>query len=161
MVKRAVVVLCTMVLWGCDAPYWVKQEREDADRVKTRAEELRRWRAEEHRRQAALCLDIAKLEKQWNNFAEWAFVPSTGYCVITYKKTKIEQMSPRQCATEWLGGEGERDGTEPSASAPDWKKAAYLACISETFRKSWSVGPDEEAEESPVEAVTEGKDGDS
>lgn len=140
--SRILVVGMATALFGCDAPFWEKHKREDAAIARqeaVRAKEHETWDAEETRRLLALCLDIAKFEKQWNNFAEWSFNRLTGGCTVSYKKPAADKKTAKQCADEWLREKGERAGDEPSATAPEWKQTMYFTCTSETFSKTWNV----------------------
>jgi hypothetical protein len=142
MRRLAIVVGLAIALSGCDDSPWAKRKREAEE---TRRQEVARdrehatWRAEESRRLLAVCLDVAKFEKQWNNFANWSFDEDTGGCTVEYKKPPAEQKSAKQCADEWLTDKGERIGDIPSATAPAWKRTFYRDCVSDTFSRSWNV----------------------
>lgn len=140
--NKILAVALSIALAGCDAPFWVKQTREDqqiARQEAIRAREKETWRAEESRRLLALCLDIAKFEKQWNNFAAWSFDAQTGECSVSYKKPATDKKTEKECADLWLGGEGERVGDGPSGTASSGKQRLYYSCVAETFSREWNV----------------------
>ncbi len=140
---RILVLGMALAFAGChNAPYWEKHKREDAEIARQealRAREHETWDSEERRRLLALCLDIAKFEKQWSNFAEWRFEPEGGRCTVSYKKTPGELKTRKQCADEMLSDPKERVGDEPSLTASDVTTFFYNQCTSENFSKTWYV----------------------
>ncbi|HVR72522.1 MAG TPA: hypothetical protein VMT87_16930 [Vicinamibacteria bacterium] len=145
MKQTLLVVALAVAVAACDAPFWVKHNREDAElarqevvRIQARQTSL----AEESRRLLALCLDIAKLERQWKNYSGWTFDQASGACTVEYKKPPSDIKSKAACAAEWLKDEGARDGDAPSASASSLERVMYYDCVSETFSKVWNVRAD-------------------
>ena len=100
--------------------------------VVQKATEERRWNLEQSRQVLALCLDIARFEKQWNNYANWSFDRASGTCTVSYKKSPAEKTSPAECVSAFLpnGAKG--------ASPED--REMYRECVSTFFERTWSVG---------------------
>jgi hypothetical protein len=142
MAKQAMVVALAIALCACDASPWAKwkdERRRQQAASDQAAREHATWRAEESRRLLAVCLDIAKFEKQWSNFANWSFDEDTGGCSVEYKKPPAEKKTAKACADEWLTGKDERVRDIPSATAPSWKRPFYYDCVSDTFSRNWKV----------------------
>lgn len=140
--SKVSVVAFAIALAACEAPFWVKEKREDrqiARQEAIRAQEHETWRAEERRRLLALCLDIAKFERQWANFDEWSYNVQTGGCTVWYKKTGAAKKTEKECADLWLNGKDERMGDGPSDKAPEVKQRLFYDCAAENFSKVWNV----------------------
>ena len=145
LMRKLLVASVAMGLFGCsNAPFWEKHKREDAEiarKEKVREKEHETWVAEERRRLLALCLDIAKFEKQWNNFVDWSFDRSSGDCTVSYKKPPTDMKTEKECADEILTVPSERDGDSPSVTAPKWTRTMFYNCTSAHFTREWSVRP--------------------
>ena len=118
---------CTPLFQGENKKDAAEVAREDA----ARAEGQQRWSAEESRRLLALCLDIAKFEKQWANYASWSFDYSAGTCTVEYKSPASEKKSVKECKELWLAGEG----------LPKTKlnRRFYSECVENHFSRDWDV----------------------